>query len=147
MQLQNQLFNLSEETKKNNTHNGNKINSINFQKSSKEESNINSIEKKEIGDDDNKNQFELNDIKKNVNNIPAFDNKSSFIALNSISKSNEIKKLDCNYTAFSPNNNNEINNINNNNDRNFFNYFFLIIIKQIIIMKRLETMKKQNIIQ
>ena len=136
MQLQNHLFNFSEETKKNNTDNGNIINSINFQNSPDEKGiNKNNTKVKEIKHIDNKNKFELNDINnininENVENIhfskntPPATYKSPFNFLDSEPKSDEVKNLDNNHSVFNPNDKCDINDINNDNENNYFNYFF-----------------------
>ena len=138
MQLQNHLFNFSEETKRNNTDNDNTINSINFQSSPNEkEINKNSIKVKEIKNIDNKNKFEFNDINninnnKNEENIhfskntPVVNYKSPFNFLDSEQKSDEVKKLEYNHSVFNPNYKSDINDLDNDkdSDKNFFNYFF-----------------------
>ena len=140
MQLQNHLLNFSEESKKNNIDNDNTINSINFQNSPNEkELNKNSIKMKELEHINNKNKFELNNIKnininENVENIhfskntPLDTDKSPFNFLDSESKSDEVKNYDHNHLVFNPIDKSDINDLDHENDigndKNFFNYFF-----------------------
>ena len=130
MQLQNHIFNFSEETKKNNTDNCNTINSANFQNSPNEkEINKNNIKVKEIEYIDNKNKFELNDINNiNINEKIHFSKNTLDVSYKSDSKpkSDEVKSLEYNNSVFNLINKYDNNYINNDNDKNFFNNFFHI---------------------
>ena len=128
MQLQNHIFNFSEETKKNNTDNCNTINSANFKNSPNEkEINKNNIKVKEIEHIDNKNKFELNDINNiNINGKIHFSKNTPDVSYKSDSKpkSDEVKSLEYNNSVFNLINKYDNNYINNDNDKNFFNNFF-----------------------
>jgi len=127
MQLQNHLFNFSEEAKKSITDNDNIINSINFQNSLNEkEFNKNNIKLKEI-ENENKNKFKLNNININENiENSHFSNcsKSPFNFPESEPKSDEVKNLDNNHSAFNPIDASNKTDLDNSKDKNFFNYLF-----------------------
>ena len=129
MQLQNHLFNFSEEEKKSITDNDNKINSINFQNSLNEKENKNNIKLKEI-ENDNKNKFKLNNINiininENIENSHFSNtNKSPFIFPESEPKSDKVKNLDNNHSAFNPTDKSNKIDLGNSKDKNFFNYLF-----------------------